>query len=91
MRHGGPDVSGAICWLQLAGLLQTTHFLSDIARSAGCTAMSNEMLFDPPLETHAPLQELLVTEIDYNPTYDDVSGSEDTQALQTPHQSHAFT
>jgi len=33
----------------------------------------------------------LVTEIDYNPTYDDVSGSGDSQALRIPQQSNAST
>jgi hypothetical protein len=80
-RHGGPDVSGTICWQQLTGLTRTTQILSDIARSAGCTATSNEMILDPPLETHTPLEEFLVTEIDYNHTYDNVSGSGDSQAL----------
>jgi hypothetical protein len=90
-RHGGPAVSGTICWQQLAGLTRSTQILSDIARSAGRTATSNEMISDPPLEMHAPLEEFLVTEIDYHHTYDDVSGSGDSQASQTPHQSHAST
>ena len=90
-RHGGPDVSGTICWQQLAGLTRSTQILSDIARSAGCTATSNMMISDPPLETHAPLEEFPVTEIDYNHTYDNVSGSGDSQASRTPHQSHAST
>jgi hypothetical protein len=49
------------------------------------------MIFDPPLETHATSEEFPVTGIDYNHTYDDVSGSGDSQALRTPHQSHAST
>jgi hypothetical protein len=80
-RHGGPDVSGTICWQQLAGLTQTTQILSNIVRSAGRTTTSNEMISDPPSEMHAPLEEFLVTEIDYNPTYDNVSRSGDSQAL----------
>ena len=88
-RHGGPDVSGTICWQQLAGLTRSTQILSDIAKSAGRTGTSNEMISDPPLETHAPLEEFPATAIDYNHTYDDVSGSGDSQASQTPHQSNA--
>jgi hypothetical protein len=90
-RHGGPDVSGTICWQQLAGLTQMTQILSDIARSVGRTATSNEMISDPPLEMHVLSEEFPVTEIDYNHTYDNVSGSGDSQASGTPHQSHAST
>ncbi len=46
--------------------------------------MSNEMLSDTPLETHVPLEEFSVTEIDYDPTSDNVSGSGESQASQTP-------
>jgi hypothetical protein len=88
---GSLAVSGTICWQQFAGLTRTTQILSDIARSAGRTATSNEMIFDPPLEMHAPSEEFLVTEIDYNHTYDEVIGSGDSQAWRTPHQSHAST
>jgi hypothetical protein len=49
------------------------------------------MISDPPLETHAPLEESPVTEIDYNHTYDGISGSGNSQASRTPHQSHAST
>ena len=87
-RHGGPDVSGTICWQQLAGLTRSTQILSDIAKSAGCTGTSNEMILDPPLETHAPSEEFPVTEIDYNHAHDDVSGSGDSRASRTPHQSN---
>ena len=47
------------------------------------------MVLDPPLETHAPSEEFPVTEIDYNHTYDNVSGSGDSQASRTPHQPNA--
>jgi hypothetical protein len=30
-RHGGPDVSGTICWQQLAGLDQATTILSKVS------------------------------------------------------------
>ncbi len=83
-HHGGPDVSGTICWQQLAGLTQMNQSLSDIARPTGHTTTSNEMLSDMPLEMHVPLEEFSVTEIDYNPTSNEVSGSGDSQALQTP-------
>ena len=89
--HGVPDVSGTISWQQLAGLMRSTQILSGIERSAGRTATSNEMISDPSLETHAPSEEFPVTEIGYNHTYDDVSGSGDSQASRTPHQSHAST
>jgi hypothetical protein len=65
-RHGGPDVSGTICWQQLAGLMQTNQILSNIARPTGRTTTSNEMLSDMPLVTHVPSEEFSVTEIDYN-------------------------
>jgi hypothetical protein len=42
------------------------------------------MLSDTPLETHVPLEEFSVKEIDYNPTSDDVSRSRESQASQTP-------
>jgi hypothetical protein len=88
-HYSGPDVSGTICWQQLAGLMGSTQILSDIARSVGRTAMSNKMISDPPLETHVPSEEFPDTEIDYNHTHDDVSGSGDSQASRTPHQSNA--
>ncbi len=88
-RHGGPDVSGTICWQQLAGLTQTNHIISDIARPTGLTTTSNEMLSDTLLEAHVPSEEFSVTEIDYNPTSDHVSGSRESQALQTPRLSQA--
>jgi hypothetical protein len=53
-RHGGPDVSGTICWQQLAGLTGMNQILSDIARPMGRTTTLNEMLSDMPLETHVP-------------------------------------
>jgi hypothetical protein len=83
-HYGGPDVSGTICWQQLAGLMQTNQILSDIARPTGCTTTLNEMLSDMPLERHVPSEEFSVTEIDYDPTSNDVSGSRESQALQTP-------
>jgi hypothetical protein len=83
-RHGGPDVSGTICWQQLSGLTQMNQILSDIARPTGRTTTSNEMLSDTPLETHVPLEEFSFTEIDYDSTSNDVSGSGESQASQTP-------
>jgi hypothetical protein len=84
-RHGGPDVSGTICWQQLAGLTRMNQILSDIARRpTGCTTTSNEMLSDMPSEMHVSSEEFSVTEIDYNPTSNDISGSRESQALQTP-------
>jgi hypothetical protein len=83
-RHGRPDVSGTICWQQLAGLTQMNKILSDIARPMGHTTTLNEMLSDMPLEAHVPSEEFSVTEIDYDPTSNDVSGSGESQALQTP-------
>jgi hypothetical protein len=80
-HHGGPDVSGTICWQRLAGLTQTNQILSDIARPTGHTTMLNEMLSDTPLETHVPLEEISVTEIDYDPTSNNVSRSGESQAL----------
>jgi hypothetical protein len=83
-HHGRPDVSGTICWQQLAGLTQTNQILSDIARPTGRTTTSNEMLSDTPSEMHVPSEEFSVTEIDYDPTSNDVSGSRVSQASQTP-------
>jgi hypothetical protein len=87
--HGGPDVSGTICWQQLIGLTQKNQILSDIARPMGCTTTLNEMLSDTPSETHVPLEEFSVTEIDYNPTSNNISRSRESQALQTPRLSQA--
>jgi hypothetical protein len=57
------------------------QILSDITRPTGHTTTSNEMLSNTPLETHVPLEEFSVTEIDYDPISNDVSGSRESQAL----------
>jgi hypothetical protein len=72
-----------------AGLTRTNQILSDIARPTGRTTTSNEMLSDMPLEMHVPSEEFSATEIDYNSTSNDNSGSRESQALQTPHLSQA--
>ncbi len=70
-------------------LTQMNQILSHIARPTGCTTMSNEMFSDTPSETHVPLEEFSVTEIKYNPTSNDASGSGESQVLQTPRLSQA--
>ncbi len=59
------------------------------ARPMGHTTTLNEMLSDMPSETHVPLEEFSVTEIDYNPTSNKVSRSGESQALRTPRLSQA--
>jgi hypothetical protein len=57
------------------------QILSDIAKPTGRTTTLNEMLSDTPLETHVPLEEFSVAEIDYDPTSNNVSRSGESQAL----------
>ena len=51
--------------------------------------MLNETLSDTPSETRVPLEAFSVTEIDYDLTSDNISGSRESQALQTLCQSQA--
>jgi hypothetical protein len=53
-RHGGPDVSGTICWQRLAELDQATIILSKISAP---TQRSN-MYPGTPSEDIVPLEEI---------------------------------
>jgi hypothetical protein len=53
-RHGGPDVSGNICWQQLTGLDQATTILSKVSEPIQRSVMHPET----PSEDAVPLEEI---------------------------------
>jgi hypothetical protein len=53
-RHGGPDVSGTICWQQLAGLDRVNAILSEVSAPTPHSVMYPET----PSEGDVPLEEL---------------------------------
>ncbi len=55
-HHGGPDVSGTICWQQLAGLDQVTTILSEVSVPIQCSIMYPET----PSEDDISLEEISV-------------------------------
>jgi hypothetical protein len=55
-HHGGPDVSGTICWQQLAGLDRATTILSEVSASIQRSVMYPET----PSEDTIPSEEISV-------------------------------
>jgi hypothetical protein len=54
--HGGPDVSGTICWQQLAGSDRATTILSEVSAPMQCSVMYPGI----PSEDTIPLEEISV-------------------------------
>jgi hypothetical protein len=65
-RHGGPDVSGTICWQQLAGLSRASQTLQELVQPTQCNAVSNET----PSEMSVPSDKISISTIDYDITVD---------------------
>ncbi len=88
MRHRGPDVSGTICWQQLAGLSHASQTLQELVQPTQRNAVSNET----PSEMSVPSDEISISTIDYDITADDEnSTARESQALRTPCRSQAST
>ena len=87
-RHGRPDVSGTICWQQLAGLSCTDQILSEFVQPMQSSTVQNEMLSEMPV----PSDRFSISTIDYDVmTDDETSTARESQALRTPHWSRAST
>jgi hypothetical protein len=70
--HGGPDVSGTICWQQLAGLDQATIILSEIS----APTQRSVMYPGAPSEDTVPLEGISVASPFHEFTADDHSVSD---------------
>ncbi len=78
-RYGGPDVSGTICWQQLAGLDCATAILLEVSTSTPHSIMYPET----PSEGDVPPEELPFAPPVFNVTSDDCSVSDgDSQVLE---------
>ncbi len=85
-RHGGPDVSGTICWQQLAGLDQATTILSKVSAPIQRSIMYPET----PSEDAISLEEISVVPPFHEFAADDQSisdgGSQVTENARPSHQ-----
>jgi hypothetical protein len=87
-RHGGPDVSGTICWQQLAGLFHADQVLSEFVQPMQSSTVQNEMLSETPV----PPDGFSISTIDYDVMTDnETSTAGESQALRAPHRSQAST
>ncbi len=85
-RHGGPDVSGTICWQQLAGLSCTDQISLEFVQPTQSSTVQNEMLSETPV----PLDGFSISTIDYDVmTDDETSTAGESQASRTPRRSRA--
>jgi hypothetical protein len=96
-RHGGPDVSGTICWQQLMGLDRATTILSEVS----APIQRSVMYPGTPSEDTVPSEEISVIPPFHEFTADDHSISDgDSQVTenalpscqsQTSHQNEGVT
>ena len=87
-RHGGPDVSGTICWQQLAGLSRAEQTSMDFEQHPSSSTVQNEI----PSDTVFPSDEFSIPTIDHEATMDDeTSTAGESLPSRTPHQSQAST
>jgi hypothetical protein len=88
-RHGGPDVSGTICWQQLVGLDQLTTILSKMSAPIQRSVMYSET----PSEDAIPSEEISVLPPFHEFAVDDQSisdgGSQVTENARQSRQSQA--
>jgi hypothetical protein len=88
IRHGGPDISGTICWQQLAGLSHTDQILLEFVQPTQSSTVQNETLSETPV----PLDGFSISTIDYDVMTDnETSTAGELQASRTPHWSQAST
>jgi hypothetical protein len=87
-RHGGPDVSGTICWQQLAGLSHADKISPEFVQPTQSSTVQNEMLSEMPV----PSDGFSISTIDYDVMMDnETSTARESQASRTPPQSRAST
>jgi hypothetical protein len=82
MRHGAPDISGTVCWQQLASLDRAKMVFSEVSMPNQHSVISLEMLSDE--EPHTMSNPVFEPNT-FDTTSDDYSISE---ALQVPENSH---
>jgi hypothetical protein len=87
-RHGGPDVSGTICWQQLAGFSRADQISMEFKQHQSSSTVQSET----PSDTLFPLDEFSIPTIDHEVTMDDkTSTAEESLPSRTPCQSQAST
>ena len=85
IRHGGLNVSGTICWQQLADFSRTDQILPDFVQPPPSSIVQNET---PSDETPFLLDKFSISTIDHEAMMDDeTSTARESLALRTPHQS----
>ena len=88
-RHGGPDVSGTICWQQLAGLSRADQILPEFVQPPPSSIVQNEI---PSDETPFPSDEFSISTIDHEAMMDDeTSTAGESLASRTHRRSRAST
>jgi hypothetical protein len=80
MRHGAPDVSGTICWQQLANLDQAKTVLSKVSVPNQHSVMYLEMPSDE--EPHTSMSNPVFNPNTFDTTSDDYSISEASQVSE---------
>jgi hypothetical protein len=84
-RHGGPDVSGTICWQQLMGLDRATTILSEVSALIQRSVMYPET----PSKDTVPLKEISVIPPFHEFAVDDQSISDrGSQVMENARPSH---
>ncbi len=87
-RHGGPDVSGTICWQQLAGLSRADHVPMEFEQHPSSSTVQNET----PPDTLFPSDEFSISTIDHEATMDDeTSTAGESLPSRAPRRSQAST
>jgi hypothetical protein len=89
-RHGGPDVSGTICWQQLAGLSCADQISPEFVQPLPSSSIvQNET---PSDKTPPFLDEFSISTFDHEAMMDDeTSTAGESLASRTPCRSQAFT
>jgi hypothetical protein len=80
-RHGGPDVSGTICWQQLTGLSRADQISPEFAQPPPSSTVHNET----PSETPFLSDEFSISTIDHEAVMEDeTSTARESLASRTP-------
>jgi hypothetical protein len=88
-RHGGPDVSGTICWQQLAGFSRTDQISPEFIQPPPSGIVQDETSSDT---TPFLSDEFSISTIDHEAmTDDETSAARESLISRTPRQSQAFT
>ena len=88
-RHGGPDVSGTICWQQLAGFSRADHISPELIQRPPSSTVQNET---PPDKTPFLPDKFSISMIDHEVMMDDdTSTAGESFASRTSHRSRDST